>query len=75
MGEAAVSAGLVGAPMVITIAIAAVSEFVVPVQNEVASVLRIIFLILASVLGAYGIALGCVGTLIHLASLKSFGVA
>ncbi|MDD2418212.1 MAG: spore germination protein [Oscillospiraceae bacterium] len=74
MGEAAVTAGLVGAPMVITIAITAVAEFAVPDQSEAASILRIIFLVLASVLGAYGIALGFLGVLIHLASLKSFGV-
>ena len=74
MGEAAVSAGLVGAPMVITIAITAVAGFVVPDQNDTASILRIILLVLGSMLGGYGIAVGILGILIHLASLKSFGV-
>lgn len=74
MGEAAVSAGIVGAPMVITIAFTAVAGFVVPDQNDAASILRLILLFLASVLGAYGLVLGFLGILIHLASLKSFGV-
>ncbi len=74
MGEAAVSAGIVGAPMVITIALTAVAGFVVPDQNDAASILRLILLILAATLGAYGLSLGFLGILIHLASLKSFGV-
>ena len=74
IGEASVSAGLIGAPMVIVIAITAVSIFVVPAQADSAAVLRLIFLILAAVLGGFGITIGLLGTLVHLASLESFGV-
>ena len=74
MGEAAVSAGIVGAPMVITIAITAVAGFVVPDQVESAAFLRLISMVAASILGGYGIALVFMGMLIHLATLTSFGV-
>ncbi len=74
MGEAAVAAGLVGAPMVITIALTAVAGFVVPEQMDSAAIMRIILLLLASILGALGIALGLLGILNHIASIKSFGI-
>ena len=74
MGEAAVSAGIVGAPMVITIAITAVAGFVVPDQVESVAFLRLISMIAASILGGYGIALVFLAMLIHLATLTSFGV-
>jgi spore germination protein KA len=74
MGDAAVSAGLVGAPLVITVAMTAVTGFLVPMQSDVASLLRLISMLLAAVLGGYGIAMGLLATLVYLASLKSFGV-
>lgn len=73
IGEAAVSAGLIGAPMVIVIAVTAISSFVVPAQTDSAVMLRAILTILAGVLGAFGMIIGLLGVLIHLASLRSFG--
>lgn len=73
IGESAVSAGLIGAPMVIIIALTAVSGFIVYKLNEAVTILRIIILILASMLGGFGITMGLLGILIHLSSLKSFG--
>ncbi len=75
MGDAAVSAGLVGAPMVITVAVTAVAGFLVPTQNDSGSILRVIMMMLASFVGFYGVALGFLAILIHLATLTSFGVA
>lgn len=74
MGDAAVSAGLVGAPMVITIALTTVAGFVVPEQNDSMSLLRIIAMIFAAALGGYGICLCFLGILVHLGALSSFGV-
>jgi spore germination protein KA len=73
MGDAAVSAGLIGAPMVIVIAITAVSIFAVPSQAESGAILRIIMLILAGTMGEFGITIGLLVLLVHLSSLKSFG--
>ena len=73
IGEAAVSAGLIGAPMVIVVAITAVSGFLVPTQNNAAAVLRIIYLILGATFGGFGLTLGLLGTLVQLSDLESFG--
>ncbi len=74
IGEAAVSAGFVGAPIVIIIAITAVSGFVIPVIDSSISILRLIFVVLSAVMGGYGILIGFLGLLIHLAALTSFGI-
>lgn len=74
MGDAAVSAGIVGAPMVINVAIAAVAGFIIPEQADSISILRIIMMFLASALGGFGIAVGFLGMLIHLSILEPFGV-
>jgi spore germination protein KA len=73
LGEAAVSAGFVGAPMIIVVALTAVSGFVIPSQTEPISILRCTFLILSAILGAFGIVLGFLGLLVHLSTLRSFG--
>lgn len=73
IGEATVSAGLVGAPIVIVVAFTAISSFLVPVQVEAGLMLRVGLTILAGFLGAYGIIGGLIFVYIHLASLRSFG--
>ncbi|HHW11959.1 MAG TPA: spore germination protein [Firmicutes bacterium] len=74
IGEAAVTAGLVGAPTIIVIALTAITTFVVPGLLGPGIYLRLIYTILAGVLGAYGILTGVLFTLLHLAALRSFGV-
>jgi spore germination protein KA len=74
IGQAVVSAGLVGAPLVIVIATTAIASFVVPIQANSGVLLRLILTVMAGVLGAFGIIIGLLGMLIHLASLRSFGV-
>lgn len=73
IGESAVSAGLIGAPMVIVVALTSVAIFATPQLNDSASILRLIYLILAGTMGGYGVIIGTLGTLVHLSSLKSFG--
>ena len=73
MGEAAVSAGFVSAPLVIVIAFTAVSGFVVSSFSAPILLLRFIFLILGGFLGGYGIALGALVLFVRLADIESFG--
>ncbi|WP_416176494.1 spore germination protein [Clostridium sp.] len=73
LGEAAVSAGLVGGLMIIVVSITAISSFVIPTFTDVTSILRIVFLILAGSLGIFGIGMGSLVVLIHVVSLNSFG--
>ncbi|MHB8074038.1 spore germination protein [Desulfosporosinus fructosivorans] len=74
IGEAAVSAGLVGAPMVVVVALTGISSFVVPALTDVTTVTRFALLILAGFAGFYGVMLGFVGFITHQLSLRSFGV-
>lgn len=74
IGETAVSAGLVGAPLLIVIALTAITLFVSPPLFEESIIIRFSLTILAGSLGAFGIAIGLLIVLIHLVSLRSFGV-
>ncbi len=73
MGEAAVSAGFVSAPLVIVIAFTAVSGFVVSSLSAPILILRFVFLLLGGFLGGYGIAIGGMVLLTRLADIESFG--
>ncbi len=74
IGEVAVVAGIVGAPMVIVIALTAIASFVTPPLTDASAIIRIILVLLAGFIGAFGIVIGLIGVLIHLASIRSFGV-
>ena len=73
IGDAAVTAGLIGAPMVLVVAMTAIASFVVPSLYEPVSILRFVFLFVGGTMGLYGIAIGCVLLLINVCSLNSFG--
>lgn len=76
IGEAAVSAGIVSPIMVIIISITAVASFGIPSYDMgyTIRILRFTILLLGATLGLYGIMLAILALLIHMASLKSFGV-
>ncbi|MBZ2175089.1 spore germination protein [Schnuerera sp. xch1] len=76
VGQAAVEAGIVSPLMIIIVAITTMASFALP-NYQWASGLRICrfaFMVLAAVLGLYGIMLGVVILFAHFAKLKSFGV-
>ncbi|MBB5172286.1 spore germination protein KA [Texcoconibacillus texcoconensis] len=76
IGEAAVTAGIVSAPMVIVVAVTGVSSFAIPRYNAGISIrmLRFPLLFLAGMLGLLGIMVGLIGIIVHLSSIRSFGV-
>ncbi|MCL6547782.1 MAG: spore germination protein [Alicyclobacillus sp.] len=76
IGQAAVQAGIVSAPMVIVVATTGIATFTVPHFNLGISVrlLRFPMLLLAGTLGFYGVTLGLLAVMLHLASLRSFGI-
>lgn len=74
IGEAAVQAGLVSQTMVIVVSLTAVSGFVVPALSDTVAVLRLYFLLPAAALGLFGWQMAFMALLIHLASLRSFGI-
>jgi spore germination protein KA len=73
LGESAVSAGLIGPFMVIIVALTAIAGFVVSAQTDSASILRYFLLVLGGFMGGFGIVMGLLIIMVHLASLRSFG--
>ena len=73
LGETAVNAGVVSSPMVIVVAITAITDFVNPSLTTTTVYLRIFLLALAAGLGLYGILIGFFFILAHICSLRSFG--
>lgn len=74
LGTAAVDAGIVGAPMVIIVAVTGVATFVVPALTEAITIYRYFFLILGGFAGLYSITAGIFIVLVQAVSLTSFGV-
>lgn len=76
IGEAAVQAGIVSAAMVIIVSITAISSYVIPSSGMSISVRMVRFLLmaLAASFGFYGILTGLIVLVLHLTSLRSFGV-
>lgn len=76
IGQAAVQAGLVSAPMVIIVAITGISSFMIPryVAGIAMRMLRFPIMLLSSTLGLLGIMMGIIAIAIHLCTLRSFGM-
>ena len=76
IGDAAVKAGLISPLMVIIIGLTAVSSYAIPTFDLGLAVrlIRFPFMILAGILGFFGISVGLYILLIHLLRLRSFGV-
>ena len=73
IGDAAVSAGLIAAPMLIVVAMTAISSFVVSKIYYPVSILRFIFMVIGGLTGFYGIVLGFGVLLTNMCAVKSFG--
>ena len=76
IGQAAVEASLVSPIVVIVIAFTALCSFAVP-NEEFATAFRLLkffFIGICAWLGFFGMLLGLLGVLVHLAGLKSFGI-
>ncbi|MBM7615804.1 spore germination protein [Alkaliphilus hydrothermalis] len=74
IGEAAVTAGIVSPIMVIVIALTGICSFIIPSLGDVLPMLRIFFLLGAHQLGYLGILIVLFVLMIHLSSIRSFGV-
>jgi spore germination protein KA len=76
IGQAAVEAGIVSAGMVIVVAITAISNFVIPAYNMSIAlrILRFILMMIAAGFGLYGVMIGLIVIVLHLCSIRSFGI-
>ena len=76
IGSAAVEAGFVSAAMVIVVAITAIASFIVS-NYELAIAIRMLrfpFMAIAASFGLFGIIVGFIALVLHMCSLRSFGV-
>lgn len=76
LGEAAVRANIVSAPIVIVVAMTGIASYAMPRYSFGLPfrMLRFVLLFMAGTLGLYGLAIGMGMILVHLVSLESFGV-
>ena len=74
IGDAAVTAGLISAPMLIIVAITAICSAVIPSLHEPSAILRFLFILLGGTMGLYGVMLGFSVIVADLCSINSFGV-
>lgn len=74
IGDAAVSAGIIGAPMLIVVAVTAISSFIIFPLYESIAVLRIIFILIGGMFGLFGIMLAGSMLFCNICTINPFGV-
>ncbi len=74
IGESAVSSGIIGAPMVIIVALTAITSFIMTSIYQSVCILKFIFIILGGISGLYGITLGISCLILNMASVNTFGI-
>ncbi len=73
LGETAVNAGIISAPVLMIIAFSGICLYTVPELVHTFSLIRILFLIIGGSLGAYGLILCSVGIVVYLVSFENYG--
>lgn len=74
IGDAAVTAGIIGSPMVMVVALTAISSFVVPSLYEPVTVLRFAFILIGGWTGLYGITLGLALVFVNICGVNAYGI-
>jgi len=74
IGDIVVTAGLVGAPMVLMVAMSAITSFVVPDLYDSIAVLRFAYIIAGGIWGLFGITILSAIIAVKLCSQESYGV-
>lgn len=74
IGDAAVTAGLIDAPMLIVVAMTAITSLVETDLYHAIAVLRIAFIIIGGTSGFFGIMVGVAILIVNLSSVENFGV-
>ena len=74
IGDAAVTAGVIAPPMLIIVAISAITSYVTPSLFEPISILRFVYIFAGGLLGFYGIMLLSVIVLANLCAINPYGI-
>ncbi len=75
LGQAAVSAGLISAPVLIVLAVTVTSSFCTVAFTDATTILRLIFIIFGWTLGLFGVLMGMFILVAYLCSVRTFGVS
>ncbi len=73
LGETAVNAGIISAPTLMIVALSGICLYTVPELEQSFSILRILFLVVAGSLGAYGIISLVAIIIIYLVTFENYG--
>ena len=74
IGEAMVTAGIIGEPMLVVVALTAIASYVVYPLYESVAVMRLVFIVIAGLTGIYGLTLSACALFVNICSLSSLGV-
>jgi spore germination protein KA len=76
VGQAAVAARIVSAPVIIIVAVTGIASFTIPSQDlsDATKLCKLLLIAFSSIIGLFGIAMGFLLILYHLCTLESFGV-
>ena len=74
IGDAAVTAGLIAAPMLIVVALTAISSSVISKLHEPVAILRLGFIVIGGLTGLYGIMLGIGIMITDICSVSPYGI-
>ncbi len=74
IGQAAVDAKLVSAPIIIIVSIAGITGIMLPRIKGATILIRYILLVLCSMIGLYGYIFGMMSLLLYLLNMRSFGI-
>jgi spore germination protein KA len=73
LGQVSVQAGLIAAPTIIVVSLAAIATFMITPITDAASILRIGLIVPTSVFGFFGLSMALLGIITHMVSLTSLG--
>lgn len=73
LGETAVNAGIISAPVLMIVAFSGICLYTVPELEQTSSIIRLIFLVVAGSFGGYGLILSGVVLIIYLVSSENYG--
>lgn len=74
LGDAAVKAGLLGAPAVMVGALSGIGLYTMPQNTLVLSLLRLIFTFIGGVMGLLGVIIGIMALIAYMVSMQDYGV-
>lgn len=73
LGDAAVKAGLLGTPAVMVGALSGIGLYTMPENTLVFSILRLLFIILAALIGLFGVLAGIMALICYMCSMQGLG--